>query len=161
MPVSRAYYPDPAAIGELIQAQLAEVGINTEIRSPAWPSPYLDDLQTDGTVHDLFMLGWVGDNGDPDNFLCVFFCGADTQFNNDGAGGGAPPDDEIAALLSAAVAEVDFDIRKAMYEEANQMLFDRVISVAIVTRTPPTLFRSDVSGYVPSPVREILTTLGK
>ena len=161
MPVSRAYYPDPAAIGELIQAQLAAVGINTEIQSPAWPSPYLDDLQTDGTKHDLFMLGWVGDNGDPDNFLCVFFCGTDTTFNNDGAGGGAAPDEEIATLLRAAVAETDFETRKAMYEEINQMIFDTVLSVPIVTRTPPTLFRSDVSGYVPSPVREILTYLSK
>ena len=161
MPVSRAYYPDPAAIGELIQAQLAEVGINSEIQSPAWPSPYLDDVQSDGSKHDIFMLGWVGDNGDPDNFLCVFFCGADTQFNNDGAGGGLPPDEEIAALLSAAVSEIDFETRRSMYEEANQLLFDRVISVPIVTRTPPTLFRADVSGYVPSPVREILTYLSK
>ena len=161
MPVSRAYYPDPAAIGELIQAQLAAVGINTEIQSPAWPSPYLDDLQTDGTKHDLFMLGWVGDNGDPDNFLCVFFCGAETTFNNDGAGGGAPPDEEIATLLRAAVAETDFETRKAMYEEINQMIFDTVLSVPVVTRTPPTLFRSDVSGYVPSPVRQALTYLSK
>jgi len=107
------------------------------------------------------MLGWVGDNGDPDNFLCVFFCGTDTTFNNDGAGGGAPPDEEIATLLRAAVAETDFETRKAMYEEINQMIFDTVLSVPIVTRTPPTLFRSDVSGYVPSPVREILTYLSK
>ena len=161
MPVSRAYYPDPAAIGELMQAQLAELGINAEIQSPAWPDPYLTDLQTDGTKHDLFMLGWVGDNGDPDNFLCSFFCGGDTTFNNDGAGGGAPPDEEIRALLRDAVAETDFDTRVAMYEEINQMLFDRVISVAVVTRTPPTLLRSDVSGYVPSPVREMLTYMDK
>jgi peptide/nickel transport system substrate-binding protein len=71
MPVSRAYYPAPQQTGELIQAQLAEIGINVEIQSPAWPDPYLSDLEEDGTKHDLFMLGWVGDNGDPDNFLCI------------------------------------------------------------------------------------------
>ena len=161
MPVSRAYYPDPQATGELIQAQLAEIGINTEIQSPAWPDPYLSDLQEDGAKHDLFMLGWVGDNGDPDNFLCVFFCGGDTSFNNDAAGGGLPPDEEIATLLRAAVAEVDFETRKAMYEQANQLLHDRVISVPIVHRTPPTLLRANVQGYVPSPVREILTYMVK
>jgi peptide/nickel transport system substrate-binding protein len=161
MPVSRAYYPDPQATGELIQAQLAEIGINTEIQSPAWPEPYLVDTLEDGTKYDIWMLGWVGDNGDPDNFLCVFFCGADTQWLNDGQGGGLPPDQEIADLLAAAVAETDFETRKSMYEEANQMIHDRVISVPIVTRTPPTLVRADVGGYVPSPVREMLSYMTK
>ena len=43
------YHADP-------EAMLAEIGINTEIQSPAWPDPYLSDLQADGTKHDLFML---------------------------------------------------------------------------------------------------------
>jgi peptide/nickel transport system substrate-binding protein len=161
MPVSRAYYPQPQQTGELIQSMLADIGINAEIQSPAWPDPYLSDLEEDGTKHDLFMLGWVGDNGDPDNFLCVFFCGGDTSFNNDGNGGGLPPDEEIATLLRNAVAETDFDTRKAMYEEANQLLHDRVISVPVVHRTPPTLLRSNIEGYVPSPVREVLTYIVK
>jgi peptide/nickel transport system substrate-binding protein len=161
MPVSRAYYPAPQQTGELIQAMLAEIGINTEIQSPAWPDPYISDLDEDGTKHDLFMLGWVGDNGDPDNFLCTFFCGGDTAFNNDGAGGGLPADEEIATLLREAVTITDFPTRKAAYEEINQLLFDRVIGVAVVHRTPPTLMRANVEGYVPSPVREDLTYLTK
>jgi ABC-type transport system substrate-binding protein/ABC-type branched-subunit amino acid transport system substrate-binding protein len=161
MPVSRAYYPQPQPTGELIQAYLAEIGINAEIQSPAWPDPYLSDLEEDGTKHDLFMLGWVGDNGDPDNFLCVFFCGGDTSFNNDGQGGGLPPDEEIATLLRDAVAETDFDARQADYQEANLLLHDRVISVPIVHRTPPTLMRSNIKGYIPSPVREVLTYITK
>jgi peptide/nickel transport system substrate-binding protein len=161
MPVSRAYYPAPQQTGELIQAMLAELGINTEIQSPAWPDPYISDLDEDGTKHDLYMLGWVGDNGDPDNFLCTFFCGGDTSMNNDGAGGGLPPDEEIAALLREAVTITDFETRKAAYEEINQLLFDRVIGVAVVHRTPPTLMRANVEGYVPSPVREDLTYLTK
>jgi peptide/nickel transport system substrate-binding protein len=161
MPVSRAYYPAPQPTGELIQAYLAELGINAEIQSPAWPDPYLSDLEEDGTKHDLFMLGWVGDNGDPDNFLSVFFGGGDTTFNNDGQGGGLPPDEEIAQLLRDAVAETDFETRQSMYEEANQLIHDRIISVPIVHRTPPTLLRSNIQGYVPSPVREMLTYITK
>jgi peptide/nickel transport system substrate-binding protein len=161
MPVSRAYYPAPQQTGELIQAQLAELGINAQIQSPAWPDPYLSDLEEDGTKHDLFMLGWVGDNGDPDNFLCQFFCGGDTQWNNDGAGGGLPPNEEIATLLRDAVSETDFETRQAMYEQINQMIFDTILGVPIVHRTPPTLMRADVQGYVPSPVREDLTYLTK
>jgi peptide/nickel transport system substrate-binding protein len=115
-------------------------------------------LQADGTKHDLFMLGWVGDNGDPDNFLFTFFGGAAAQWNHDDSGP-LPPDAEIATLLREAVTITDFDVREAAYEEINQMLFDRVIGVPIVHRTPPTLLRADVEGYVPSPVREDLTYL--
>lgn len=161
MPTPRIYFPQPQQLGELIQAQLAEIGINAQIQSPAWPDPYLADLQEDGTIADIFLLGWGGDNGDPDNFLCVFFCGADTQFNNDGAGGGMPPDEEIAQLLRDAVAETDFETREAMYQQANQLLHDRVISVPLLHITAPTLARANIQGYVPSPVREVLTYLVK
>jgi len=161
MPVSRAYYPAPQQTGELIQAQLAEIGINLEIQSPAWPDPYLSDLEEDGTKHDLFMLGWVGDNGDPDNFLCIFFCGAETSWNSDGAGGALPPDEEIDQLLREAVTMTDFETRKAAYEQINQLIFDHIPGVPVVHRTPPTLMRANVEGYVPSPVREMLTYLTK
>ena len=161
MPISRLYFPQPQQLGELIQAQLAEIGLNTEIQSPAWPDPYLSDIQEDGTKHDIFLLGWGGDNGDPDNFLCVFFCGADTQFNYSEVGTGAPPDEEIAQLLRDAVAETDFETRRAMYEEANQLIHDRVLSVPLQHITAPTLARANVQGYVPSPVREVLTYLVK
>ena len=161
MPTPRLYFPQPQPTGELIQSMLAELGLNTEIQSPAWPDPYLVDLQEDGTKADIFLLGWGGDNGDPDNFLCVFFCGGDTQFQNDGAGGGVPPDEEIAQLLRAAVAETDFAARETMYQQINQLLHDRVVSVPIVHRRAPTLMRANIGGYVPSPVREVLTYLTK
>ncbi len=159
MPISRAYFPQPVQLGEFIQAYLAEIGINTEIQSPAWPEPYIGDLSRDGTKADLFLLGWVGDNGDPDNFLCVFFCGGDTQFNNNGEGSGLPPDEEIATLLREAVTIIDFPEREAAYQLINQMIFDRVVSVPLQSITPPTFMRANVEGYVPSPVREDLAPL--
>ncbi len=161
MPTPRVYFPQPIPTGELIQSQLADIGLNTEIQSPAWPSPYLDDLQSDGTKADIFLLGWGGDNGDPDNFLCVFFCGGDTQFQNDGNGGGVAPDADIAQLLQNAVSETDFATRESMYQQADQMIFDAVLGVPIAHRTAPTLLRANVKGYVPSPIREVLTYLTK
>jgi peptide/nickel transport system substrate-binding protein len=159
MPISRSYFPQPVQLGEFIQAYLAEIGINTEIQSPAWPSPYIDDTTKDGSKADLFLLGWTGDNGDPDNFVCVFFCGGDTQFNNNGEGSGLPPDEEIDQLLREAITIIDFETRKAAYEQINQLIFDRVISVPLQHITPPTFMRANVEGYVPSPVREDLAPL--
>ena len=59
---------------ELMQADFAKVGVNAEIVSYEW-GEYLEQSKAeapDGAV----MLGWTGDNGDPDNFL--FRCSAAT-----------------------------------------------------------------------------------
>ncbi len=44
------------------------------------------------------MLGWTGDNGDPDNFLCYFFC----KTGDAAAREGYFPDTEVAKLLNEA-----------------------------------------------------------
>ena len=66
MPVSRAYMPEPVKTAELIQAYLAAVGINAKIVRHEW-GVYLD--KTAKGEHDLMMMGWLGGNADPDNFL--------------------------------------------------------------------------------------------
>jgi ABC-type transport system substrate-binding protein len=66
MPVSRAYMPEPVKTAELIQGYLAAVGINAKIVRHEW-GVYLD--KTSKGEHDLCMLGWLGGNADPDNFL--------------------------------------------------------------------------------------------
>lgn len=68
MPVARPYNPDARKIAEIMQAQLLKVGIKAEIVSYEWGT-YLD--KTDMGEHQSAMLGWTGDNGDPDNFLWV------------------------------------------------------------------------------------------
>lgn len=66
MPVSRAYMPDPVKTAELVQAYLAAVGIKCKIVRHDWGA-YLQ--KTGNGEHDLCMLGWLGGNADPDNFL--------------------------------------------------------------------------------------------
>ncbi len=66
MPVSRAYMPEPVKTAELIQGYLSAVGINAKIVRHEW-GVYLD--KTAKGEHDLCMLGWLGGNADPDNFL--------------------------------------------------------------------------------------------
>ncbi len=66
MPVSRPYNPNAKKVAEIMQAQLAEIGVKASITSYDWGT-YLD--KTDTGEHDMALLGWTGDNGDPDNFL--------------------------------------------------------------------------------------------
>lgn len=69
MPVQRPYNPNARRMAELIQADFAAIGVKAEIVSYEW-GEYLKrskDVERDGAV----LLGWTGDNGDPDNFLAV------------------------------------------------------------------------------------------
>jgi peptide/nickel transport system substrate-binding protein len=66
MPVSRAYMPDPVKTAELIQAYFAAVGVKAKIVRHEWAA-YLS--KTSNGEHDMCMLGWLGGNADPDNFL--------------------------------------------------------------------------------------------
>ena len=66
MPVQRPYNPNAKRIAELMQADLVKVGVTAEIKSFEW-GEYRKRMQAG--EHQMGMLGWTGDNGDPDNFL--------------------------------------------------------------------------------------------
>jgi len=64
----RSYLPDPERVARVIQRNLADVGIQTDL--------IVQDLAAhDESVrngeHDLCLFGWTADTGDPDNFLKV------------------------------------------------------------------------------------------
>lgn len=68
LPVTRPYNPNGKKMGEMMQADLAKVGIKAKLITYDWPT-YLKKAR-EGS-HSLIQLGWTGDNGDPDNFLNV------------------------------------------------------------------------------------------
>ena len=66
MPVQRPYNPDARRIAELMQSDLAKVGIKAKIVSYEW-GEYRKRVQNG--EHMMAELGWTGDNGDPGQFL--------------------------------------------------------------------------------------------
>lgn len=67
-PVSRPYNPDGRRVADMIQADLAQVGIRARLVTRPW-NAYRAALY--GGVPSLMLYGWTSDNGDPDNFLNV------------------------------------------------------------------------------------------
>ena len=62
----RAYNPSPRKTAELIQSNLADIGVTLHLI----PEDRLDRTELSERSHiDLFLTGWTGDTGDPDNFL--------------------------------------------------------------------------------------------
>ncbi len=73
MPVQRPYNPNAKRIAEIMQADLAKIGVNAKLVSYEW-GEYRKRLQQG--EHMTGQLGWTGDNGDPDNFFFLLGCAA-------------------------------------------------------------------------------------
>ncbi|MGU3536574.1 ABC transporter substrate-binding protein [Methylobacterium sp. A54F] len=67
-PVSRPYNPDGRRVADMIQADLARVGIRVRLVTEPW-NAFRTALY--GGEPTAMLFGWTGDNGDPDNFLNV------------------------------------------------------------------------------------------
>ncbi len=116
MPVQRPYNPNARRMAELIQADWAKVGVQAEIVTYEW-GEYLK--RSKEGQHDTVLLGWTGDNGDPDNFLYVLLgCAAAKDGTNRARWCYKPFDD----LLVQAKETSDVAERTRLYEQA-QVIF--------------------------------------
>lgn len=118
MPVARPYNPNARRMAEVIQADFAAVGVEVEIVSYEW-GEYLKLSRAedrDGAV----LLGWTGDNGDPDNFLSVLLSCSSVGGSNRAQW----CNEEFDALVNEAKQKSDQAERTALYEEA-QVVFKR------------------------------------
>ena len=139
---SRPYFPNPKEIAEAMAADLAKVGIKTQLQTTEW-AVYLDKRKN-GQM-PLYMLGWTGDNGDPDNFLCYFFCqpGASRE--------GFYANKPVADVLLRAQKLTNQGERAKLYRQAEQLLHDDVGRLFIANNQPPLAFVKRAKGYVPHP----------
>jgi len=117
MPVQRPYNPNARRMAELIQSDWAKVGVEAEIVSFEW-GEYLK--RSKAGEHQTVLLGWTGDNGDPDNFLAVLL-------SCDGIGGSNRAqwcDKEFESLIQKAKVVSDKAGRAEIYKQA-QAVFKR------------------------------------
>lgn len=64
----RPYLPQPERVARYLQASLAQAGIRTRLVLQPYPQ---HRAAVQRGEHDLCVFGWIGDTGDPDNFLYV------------------------------------------------------------------------------------------
>jgi len=153
MPVTRFYYPSPKEIGEAMAADLAKAGINAQLELAGdWPT-YLG-LRRNGLLVGLYMLGWGGDNGDPDNFHNYFFGGLSSadDVKEPDPREGYYANQEVATLLYKAATNPNQPEREQIYKQVEQLLHDDVARLWVVHNNTPLLFSKKISGYVPQPV---------
>ncbi len=144
MPVQRPYNPDARRIGELMQADLAKVGIKAKIVSYEW-GEYRKRVQAGD--HMMAQLGWTGDNGDPDNFFATLAsCAAVPNSATKWC------DKTYDDAVTKAASVVDQAERTKLYEQAQVVMHDQAPYFLIAHSVAFQPLRKEVTGYVMSPL---------
>ncbi|HLN64536.1 MAG TPA: ABC transporter substrate-binding protein [Symbiobacteriaceae bacterium] len=73
----RPYNTVKDKLAEAIQQELAKSGVKVNIKALPW-AEHLDAVRKK-EEGDAFLMGWIGDNGDVDNFLYTFFHSSQTE----------------------------------------------------------------------------------
>jgi peptide/nickel transport system substrate-binding protein len=145
--VSRPYMPDPKRNFEAFSASLEKAGFKVVPHSAPWSPDYLG-RSDEGKLGNLYLLGWTGDFGDPDDFIGVFFQTPQKQWGTDTSQEMKP----VMDLLDQAETETDLAKRTELYKEANRQIMTILPGVPYAHNKPALAFIKSVEGYVPSPV---------
>jgi dipeptide transport system substrate-binding protein len=146
MPVSRPYNPNGKKLGEMMQADLAKVGIDAKLVTYDWPT-YLSKAKLG--EHSLVQFGWTGDNGDPDNFLGILLgCESVASGSNYARWCHKPFND----LIEEAKKTTDMKKRTELYKKAQVIFKEEAPWVTIAHSTVFRAMSKKVKNYKMDPL---------
>lgn len=143
MPVSRPYFPTPKPIAEAIAADLSAIGIKVNLKTQDW-AKYLEDRNKEPGF-DMYMIGWTGDYGDPDNFYGAYYgANASDDINWNPA--------NVETLLQQGRAAATQEAKAKVYSQLHEITYNAAYRVPMVHSNPLAAARSYVKGWTPSPL---------
>ena len=137
--------PNPKAGAELLQADLAKIGVKADVKVIEWGELIKDAKQGQ---HDMLFMGWAGDNGDPDNYLTPLFSCSAVQ---SGINFARYCDPKLDKLIAQAKQTADQGKRAQAYEAAQKIIHDEALWIPLGYPTAAAITRANVSGYRVSP----------
>lgn len=146
MPVSRAYNPNGKKMGEMMQADLAKVGIKVKLVTFDWPT-YLSKSKIG--EHTLIQYGWTGDNGDPDNFLNMLLGCSSVESGSNYARWCYKPYND---LIIEAKKITDIKKRTELYKKAQLIVKEQAPWVTLDHSTVYRAMTKNVKGYKMDPL---------
>jgi len=147
MPVPRPYNPNGRKVAEAMQADLAKVGIKAKIVSYDWVT-YL--AKTKQGEHQMCLLGWTGDNADPDNFLNVLLSEAAAKIPAQNFA--FWKNKEFNELINKAKIVADVKQRTALYEKAQEVFAADAPWVTIANSVVVAPVLAKVNGFQLDPI---------
>ena len=144
MPVQRPYNPNAKLMAEMIQADWAKIGIKAKIVTYEW-GEYLKRAQSG--EHDAILVGWTGDNGDPDNWLGVNL-GCSAVGGNNYSQWCHKPFDDLVTKAKTINKQAE---RAKLYEQAQVIFKEQMPWTTIAHSTVYEPMRKEVQGFKISP----------
>ncbi|BFT61240.1 ABC transporter substrate-binding protein [Pseudomonas moorei] len=144
MPVQRPYNPNAKLMAEMLQSDWSKIGLKVKIQSYEW-GEYIK--RSKGGENQAMLIGWSGDNGDPDNWLNVLF-GCDSLEGNNFSKWCYKPFDDI---VKQAKRTSDQAKRTELYKQAQHILKDQTPMTPIAHSTVFQPMRAEVQDFKISP----------
>lgn len=144
MPVQRPYNPNAKLMAEMLQSDWAKIGIKAKIVSYEW-GEYIK--RSKGGEQGAMLIGWSGDNGDPDNWMGTLY-GCDALNGNNFSKWCYKPYDD---LIKQAKATPDQAKRTELYKQAQHILKEQVPITPIAHSTVFQPMRTTVQDFKISP----------
>ena len=144
-PTGSVLNPNPTLGAQLLQADLAKVGIKAEIQVIEWGELI---RRAKAGEHDLLFMGWAGDNGDPDNFLTPQFACASVQ---SGLNFARYCDTTLDSLIAQGKQVTDGARREALYQQAQRQIAEQALWLPLAHPTAYALLNQAVEGYTVNP----------
>jgi dipeptide transport system substrate-binding protein len=146
MPVARAYNPNARRMAELVQADLEKIGVKVKIVTYEW-GEFLK--RTKSGEHDTVLMGWTGDNGDPDNFFAPLLgCAA----AKDGTNRSRWCDKQFEDLVTQAKQTSQQSKRIELYKKGQVLLKEEEPLLTIAHSITNQPMRKEVVGYKINPL---------
>ncbi len=129
-------------LAEALQGYWSKVGITCTIDAYDWTT-YKEKIGTGD--YDVCLYGWIGDNGDPDNFLNLLDS-EDIEINL-----AQYHDEEYSQMLAAAASLPNGDERNAAYGEMEQKIADENVWLPISHQENLAAYVSNVQNFIYHP----------
>jgi len=145
LPVQRPYNPNGRLMAEMLQADWAKIGVKAKITTYEW-GEYLKRAKAG--EHQVVMVGWTGDNGDPDNWLGTLFSCQSVGGSNYSRFCYKPFED----LIVKAKQLNDVNERTKLYEEAQVIYHEQMPGTPMGTSIVNVPTTKNVSGFKIDPL---------
>ncbi|MEN6571680.1 MAG: ABC transporter substrate-binding protein [Anaerolineaceae bacterium] len=142
---------DRRMVGELLQSNLKEIGIDLQIHTLPWESIWgRVSAEDKSQTPDLTANGWWPDYADVQDYLYPMY--HSSQWPPTSLNIGFYGNPEVDKLLDQALAEQNDAARNTLYEKAQELIVNDVASIDLYQKTMTIMMHDWVKGFVYNPI---------